>query len=128
MLRITVHHNPESWTSQLEGRLAGAWVREVEECRRRTLVGHRRPSVRFDLTDVTFIDAEGRAYLAAMHRQGVAFVVADSPDKRHCGPDYQRPHSRLQASEARRQAKTQLSRGATPRRTKRVAPRGSEQM
>jgi hypothetical protein len=128
MLTITVHHNPESWTFQLEGRLAGAWVREVEECRRRTLVGHRRPSVRFDLTDVTFIDAEGRAYLAAMHRQGVAFVAADCLTSAIVAqitngpiPDCRRP---------RREGKrhTQLSRGATPRRTKRVAPRGSEQM
>ena len=46
MLRITVHQSPESCTFQLEGRLAGVWVREVEECRRRILAGHRRPSVR----------------------------------------------------------------------------------
>ena len=39
MLRITVHDNPESLTFQLEGRLAGPWVREVEECRQRTLAG-----------------------------------------------------------------------------------------
>jgi anti-anti-sigma regulatory factor len=77
MLRITVHDKPESWTFQLEGRLAGAWVREVEECRRRTLAGRRRPSVRFDLADVTFIDADGRAYLAAMHRRGAQFIAAD---------------------------------------------------
>jgi anti-anti-sigma regulatory factor len=77
MLRITVHDNPESLTFQLEGRLAGAWVREVEECRRRTLAGRRRPSVRFDLTGVTFIDAAGEAYLAAMHREGAEFEAAD---------------------------------------------------
>ena len=46
MLRITVHDNDESWTFQLEGRLAGAWVKEVEECRRRILAGRRRPPVR----------------------------------------------------------------------------------
>ena len=78
MLRITVHDNPESLTFQLEGRLAGAWVREVEECRQRTLAGRRRPaSVRFDLAGVTFIDATGKAYLADMHRQGAGFVAAD---------------------------------------------------
>ena len=77
MLRITVHDNPEALTFQLEGRLAGAWVREVEECRRRTLAGRRRPSVRFDLAGVTFIDADGRAYLSAMHRRGAQFIAAD---------------------------------------------------
>jgi ABC-type transporter Mla MlaB component len=77
MLRITVHDNPESLTFQLEGRLAGPWVRAVEECRERMLAGRRRPSVRFDLVGVTFIDAAGKAYLAAMHRLGAEFVAAD---------------------------------------------------
>ena len=66
MLRITVHENLEFLTFQLEGKLAGAWVREVEECRQRTLSGRRWPAVRFDLTGVIFIDAAGKAYLAAM--------------------------------------------------------------
>ena len=77
MLRITVHDNPESVTFQLEGRLAGAWVREVEECRQRTLAGRRGPAGRFDLVGVTFIDDAGKAYLAAMHCQGAEFVAAD---------------------------------------------------
>ena len=32
MLRITVHHNPRALTFQLEGRLAGPWVRVLQEC------------------------------------------------------------------------------------------------
>ena len=76
MLRITVHDNSGALTFRLEGRLAGPWVGEVEECRQRTLAG-RRPAVRVDLTGVTFIDAAGKAYLAAMHRQGAEFVAAD---------------------------------------------------
>jgi anti-anti-sigma regulatory factor len=81
MLRITVHNNSESLTFQLEGRLAGPWVKEVEECRQRTLVGRRRPAVRFDLAGVTFIDAAGKAYLAAVHRLGAEFVAADCMTK-----------------------------------------------
>jgi hypothetical protein len=77
MLRITVHDNPELLTFQLEGRLEGAWVREVEECRRSTLAGGRSPLVRFDLTGVTFIDAAGKGYLADIYRQGTEFVAAD---------------------------------------------------
>jgi hypothetical protein len=76
MLRITVHDNAESLTFQLEGGLAGPWVKEVEECRQRTLAGRRRV-VRFDLAEVTFIDAAGKAYLAAIHREGTEFVAAD---------------------------------------------------
>src|SRR6266404_5353901 len=77
MLRITVNDRPESITFQLEGSLAGPLVGEVEECRQRTQAGRRWPVVRFDLTGVTFIDAAGKAYLAAMHRQGAEFVAAD---------------------------------------------------
>jgi anti-anti-sigma regulatory factor len=77
MLRITVHSKPGSLTFQLEGTLVGPWVGEVEQCRRRTLAGRRRPNVRFDLAGVTFIDAAGKAYLAAMHRRGAEFAAAD---------------------------------------------------
>jgi len=77
MLRITIHDNPESLTFQLEGRLAGSWVREVEKCRQRALAGRRRPVVRFDLTGVTFVDDAGKTCLAAMHRLGAEFVAAD---------------------------------------------------
>ena len=77
MLRITVHDNLRSLTFQLEGTLAGPWVREVEKCRQRVLAGRRRPAVCLDLTGVTFIDAAGKACLAAMHRQGAEFLAAD---------------------------------------------------
>jgi len=77
MLRITVHKNLESLTFQLEGKLAGPWVRELEECWRSTLASQRKPVLRFDLTGVTFIDAAGKAYLADMHRQGAELVAVD---------------------------------------------------
>ena len=77
MLRITVHDRPESLVFQLEGRLSGPWLVELEQCRQRTLTGRRRPAVRFDLAGVTFIDAAGKAYLAAMYRQGAELVAAD---------------------------------------------------
>jgi hypothetical protein len=76
MLRVTVRDNPESLTFQLEGKLAGPWVGELEECWRRRAAGRRR-GVRFDLTGTTFIDAAGKAFLAAAHRQGAEFIAAD---------------------------------------------------
>ena len=81
MLRVTVIDNPVSVTFLLEGRLAGAWVSEVEECRQCTLNGRRNVLVRFDLAGVTFIDDTGKAYLAAMHRLGAEFVAADCQTK-----------------------------------------------
>ncbi len=81
MLRITMHDNQESLTFQLEGRLAGAWVKEVEQCQNRALSCRRRPVVRFDLTGVTFIDTVGQAFLASMHHQGAELVAADCMTK-----------------------------------------------
>jgi hypothetical protein len=77
MLRITVHHNPRALTFQLEGRLAGPWVRVLQECSQNTLAGRHQPILRVDLTGVTFIDAAGQACLAALHRQGAEFVAPD---------------------------------------------------
>jgi anti-anti-sigma regulatory factor len=77
MLRITVHKNLESLTFQLEGKLAGLWVRELEDCLRSAVASQRKPAFRFDLTGVTYIDAAGKAYLADMHRQGAELVAVD---------------------------------------------------
>ena len=77
MLRITVHDNPQNLTFQLEGRLAGPWLRELEECWKSTLAHQRKSILRVDLTGVTFIDDAGKTCLAAMHRQRAEFVVAD---------------------------------------------------
>jgi anti-anti-sigma regulatory factor len=77
MLRITMHDNQESLTFQLEGRLAGAWVKEVEQCWQSALAHQHKPILRVDLTGVTFIDDAGKACLAAMHRQGAELVAAD---------------------------------------------------
>jgi hypothetical protein len=77
MLRITVHDKPGALTFQLEGRLAGPWVRVLEECWQSALVHRGQPILRVDLTEVTSIDATGRACLKALHRRGAEFIAAD---------------------------------------------------
>jgi anti-anti-sigma regulatory factor len=77
MLRITIHDNPGALTFQLEGRLVGPWVRVLQECWQSALASQRQPTLRMDLTGVTFIDAAGRACLAALHRRGAEFIAAD---------------------------------------------------
>ncbi len=72
-----MHDNQESLTFQLEGRLAGVWVKEVERCWQSTLAHQRKPILRVDLAGVTFIDDAGKTCLAAMHRQGAELVAAD---------------------------------------------------
>ncbi len=77
MLRITVHDRPPALTFQLEGELAGPWVRVLEECWQSALKQQRKPTLRVDLTGTTLIDAEGQGCLAALHRQGAEFIAAD---------------------------------------------------
>jgi hypothetical protein len=72
MLRITVHHNPEAVTFQLEGRLA---VQELVECWLVTLALQPRTAVRVDLAAVTFADGTGKEVLSAMHDRGAELVA-----------------------------------------------------
>jgi anti-anti-sigma regulatory factor len=60
-------------TVQLEGRLAGPWVRELEHG---IEAGRRSSVLRFDLTGVTFIDAAGKELLAAVHANGAEFLIS----------------------------------------------------
>jgi ABC-type transporter Mla MlaB component len=77
MLRITVHDQPEALTFQLEGRLGREGVEALEECWQTAVTGEHKALLRVDLTEVTAIDAAGRACLAALHRQGAEFIAAD---------------------------------------------------
>jgi hypothetical protein len=61
--------------------LAGAWVKELVECWQRTLASERQRNIEVDLTGLISIDRTGKAYLAAMHRQGAKFIVADCETK-----------------------------------------------
>jgi len=72
-----IQDEPIALTFQLEGKLAGPWVRVLEECWQNALARQPRPVLRVDLTEVTSVDAAGRACLAVMHRQGAVFVAAD---------------------------------------------------
>ena len=69
MLKITKPRDPASVSLMLEGRLAGPWVKELENCWLQMQANAQgRPLV--DLTGVTFVDAEGKALLTRMWQQG----------------------------------------------------------
>ena len=91
MLRITVHDTPPVLTFQLEGRLAGPWVRVLEECWQATVTGRRVQPPLLDLRGVTSIDAAGEACLAALYRRGAEFVAADPLTKGIVADITQRP-------------------------------------
>jgi anti-anti-sigma regulatory factor len=76
MLRITIHSEPTRRTFQLEGKLAGPWVDELERCWQSTLANPNTPALRFDLTGVTFIDTAGKEFLAERYAEGAELIVA----------------------------------------------------
>src|SRR4051812_19303580 len=76
MLRVTVHDDPHCLTFQVEGRLVGAWVRELRNCWRSTLASQHRSVVCVDVTGVTSVDAAGKALLAELHRAGAKLVAS----------------------------------------------------
>jgi hypothetical protein len=76
MLRITIHDELDTVTFKLEGRLAGCWVRELEDCYERAMPARPELAVRFDLKQVTSLDAEGKAFLAERQAEGAELVTA----------------------------------------------------
>ena len=76
MLRITTHENPESLTFQLEGKLAGLWVKELETCWQNCEECKDSRAIRFDLTGLTFIDAAGKELLKTLCRSGATLTAS----------------------------------------------------
>jgi hypothetical protein len=76
MLKITVHDAAGQLRLELEGRLAGAWVCELEHCWYSARVSHPHRKLALDLRSVTFIDQAGRYLLQLMHRDGVSFIAS----------------------------------------------------
>jgi hypothetical protein len=75
MLKITMHDAAGPLRLELEGRLAGAWVCELEHCWHTAKASHPNRKCSVDLTSVTFIDQAGRYLLQLMHRDGVRLVA-----------------------------------------------------
>jgi len=77
MLKITTRHDVAATTFVLEGKLVRAWVPELEHCWRTARAAHPAPTVRVDLTAVTFIDAAGKALLTLMAEHGAELVAVE---------------------------------------------------
>ena len=76
MLKITVHDVADPLRLELEGRLAGAWVSELEHCWHTVKTSQPNRELLVDLTNVTFIDPAGRYLLQLMRRDGVSLVAS----------------------------------------------------
>jgi hypothetical protein len=76
MLKITTRREAGVLVFQLEGRLAGPWVQELELCWRSALDTRQGDPMRVDLSAATFIDAEGKALLGQMYQEGAELIAS----------------------------------------------------
>jgi anti-anti-sigma regulatory factor len=76
MLRITLNNGSDRLELKLEGKLAGAWVPELEECWRKATLNHVGCTLWVDLTGVDYVDSAGRYLLALIHQAGARFVAS----------------------------------------------------
>jgi hypothetical protein len=70
MLRITVRESPDTVTLILEGRLAGPWIEEVERAWAAVVGRTSDRHLAVDLSDVTFVEEEGKALLKRIFERG----------------------------------------------------------
>jgi hypothetical protein len=70
VLKVTIKQVDSAETWELEGKLSGAWVKELERCwnERSTPPG---VSLQVHLKAVSYIDAAGKQLLTEMHGRGV---------------------------------------------------------
>ncbi|MGH7771799.1 MAG: hypothetical protein ACREQA_06135 [Candidatus Binatia bacterium] len=79
MLKITIQTGATSTILELEGKLAGPWVKELESCWRKAANSDR--SVRVLLCAVTFIDDKGIDLLTEMYQHGAELVAEGCMNK-----------------------------------------------
>lgn len=74
-MRLTIHENAESLMFEVEGKLVGSWVSELDHYWQQML--SRRPfsAVHIDLSLVTHIDAGGKQLLATLYAQGAELIA-----------------------------------------------------
>lgn len=76
MMKIEIQEAGNSLILQVEGRLSGAFVPELENCWRTAMSAQPDRQISVDLKNVTCVDRAGRRLLEVMHRSGVPFQRA----------------------------------------------------
>jgi anti-anti-sigma regulatory factor len=75
-MRIQIDQLGDQVTFRVEGRLAGAWVPELEQCWHTAVADHPERRISVDLSGVMCVDQAGQYLLRLMRRDGVTFVGA----------------------------------------------------
>ena len=76
MMKIQVKQLDGQLIIQVEGRLAGAFVPELEDCWQAARADRANREISLDLKSVTCVDRSGRYLLQLMHANGVQFLRA----------------------------------------------------
>ena len=76
MLKISTHEDDHRVRLQIEGTLAGSWVKELELTWRTARAALRGRSLWVDLTGTTRVDMAGHYLLKLMHKEGVQFLAS----------------------------------------------------
>jgi anti-anti-sigma regulatory factor len=77
MMKITSCKNGETLTLKLEGRLTGSLVEEFKGCWQAAGTIKQVQRICLDLSEVTFVDDEGKAALAMMYEAGSAITATN---------------------------------------------------
>ena len=76
MLKISTHEDDQKVRLQIEGALAGSWVKELELTWRSARAALRDRSLWVDLTGTTRVDTAGQYLLKLMHKDGAQFLAS----------------------------------------------------
>lgn len=76
MLRITTESRPDGFTFLVEGKLVGAWAKELEQTWKQSAASREQRTAIVDLSETQYIDSEGRRVLAKLASEGARFRTA----------------------------------------------------
>jgi hypothetical protein len=93
-LKITLHQQPAAVIIQLEGRLAGPWVSELEQTWWYLSPSLGRKQLVLDLREVTFADPAGRELLIRIFDRSHNRFLADTPLTKYLAEQAVKPNGR----------------------------------
>jgi ABC-type transporter Mla MlaB component len=76
MLKISTQEDDQMVRLQIEGTLAGCWVKELELSWQAVQPTLRGRSLQVDLTGTTRVDTAGYYLLKLIHKEGVQFLAS----------------------------------------------------
>ena len=77
MMKIQIHESRDRLILEVQGRLAGAWVSELEDCWQKSVKTRARRELYIDLTGLIFVDQAGHYLLRLMCKEGVNLIGND---------------------------------------------------